>query len=65
MKTLIVGTGVIGIIFGWALAEAGIDVTHYDRPRKKETYRQGLDLDLLDERKGHTGENLAHYDPLC
>jgi pyruvate/2-oxoglutarate dehydrogenase complex dihydrolipoamide dehydrogenase (E3) component len=26
VKTLIVGTGVIGTIYGWALAEAGVDV---------------------------------------
>ena len=65
MKTLIVGTGVIGTIFGWALAEAGIDVTHYIRSGEKKTYRHGLDLDLLDERKGHPGKNLAHYDIHC
>jgi pyruvate/2-oxoglutarate dehydrogenase complex dihydrolipoamide dehydrogenase (E3) component len=26
MKTLIVGAGIIGTIYGWALAEAGVDV---------------------------------------
>ena len=43
MKTLMVGTGVIGTIYGWALAEAGVDITHYVRQGKKEQYRQGVD----------------------
>ena len=29
MKTLIFGTGIIGTIYGWALAEADVDITHY------------------------------------
>ena len=65
MKTLIVGTGVIGTIYGWALAEAGVDVSHYVRPGKQGTYRQGVDLDVLDERKGHQPNNLTHYDLRC
>ena len=32
MKTLVVGTGVIGDACGWALTEAGVDVAHYVRP---------------------------------
>ena len=65
MKTLIVGTGVIGTIYGWALAEAGVDVTHYVRSGKKEQYRQGVELDLLDERKGHAANNQTHYNLRC
>jgi 2-dehydropantoate 2-reductase len=65
MKTLIVGTGIIGTIYGWALAEAGMDVTHYLRPGKKEQYRQGVDLDLLDERKNHIADNKTHYNFRC
>jgi 2-dehydropantoate 2-reductase len=65
MKTLIVGTGVIGTIYGWALAEAGVDVTHYLRPGKLEQYRLGVDLDLLDERKGHLANNQTHYNLRC
>jgi pyruvate/2-oxoglutarate dehydrogenase complex dihydrolipoamide dehydrogenase (E3) component len=34
MKLLIVGAGIIGSIYGWALAEAGHDVTHLVRPGK-------------------------------
>ena len=65
MKTLIVGTGVIGTIYGWALAEAGLDVTHFLRPGKEEQYRQGVDLDILDERKGHIANNQTHYNLRC
>jgi len=65
MKTLIVGTGVIGVIYGWALAEAGVDVTHYVRPGKAQRARQGVDLDVLDERKGHKPNNIAHYALKC
>src|ERR1035441_8956218 len=31
MKVLIVGRGVVGTIYGWALSKAGIDVTHVGR----------------------------------
>jgi 2-dehydropantoate 2-reductase len=31
VKLLVVGTGVIGTIYRWALAEAGHDVTHLVR----------------------------------
>lgn len=65
MKTLIVGAGVIGTIYGWALAEAGVDVTHFVRSGKKKQYRQGVDLDLLDERKGHPANNKTHYNLRC
>jgi 2-dehydropantoate 2-reductase len=65
MKTLIVGTGVIGTIYGWALAEASVDVTHYVRPGKREQYPQGVELDLLDERKGHPANNQTHYNLRC
>ncbi len=65
MKTLIVGTGVIGTLYGWALAEAGVDVTHFVRPGKQRRFTQGVDLDVLDERRGHPANNKAHYAPRC
>jgi 2-dehydropantoate 2-reductase len=65
MKTLIVGTGVIGTIYGWALAEAGVDVTHYVRPGRASRYAAGVALDLLDERKGHKANNQTHYALHC
>jgi 2-polyprenyl-6-methoxyphenol hydroxylase-like FAD-dependent oxidoreductase len=49
-KVLIIGRGVAGTIYGWALSKVGIDVTHVVR-------REGLPdtetLDLLDLRPGH------------
>jgi 2-dehydropantoate 2-reductase len=65
MKTLIVGTGVIGTIYGWALAEAGVDVTHYVRPGKKVGDILEVKLDVLDERKGHKPNNLTSYTMRC
>lgn len=61
MKTLIVGTGIIGVIYGWALAESGVDVTHYVRKGKKDQFRNGVKLDVLDERKGHPKYSMAEY----
>ncbi|HSL42908.1 MAG TPA: 2-dehydropantoate 2-reductase N-terminal domain-containing protein [Anaerolineales bacterium] len=65
MKTLIVGAGIIGTIYGWALSQAGNDVTHLVRKGKKDQFRDGLRLDLLDERKGHTKYNLTKYTIKC
>lgn len=65
MKTLIVGTGIIGTIYGWALTEAGIDVTHYVRKGKSSAYKNGVKLDLIDERKGHRKNNLVTYNLRC
>ncbi len=62
MKTLVIGIGVIGTIYGWALAEAGIDVTHLVR-RGKVSTGDRLRLDVLDERKGHAKQNVAAYAP--
>jgi ketopantoate reductase len=65
MKTLIVGTGVIGVIYGWALSEAGVDVTHFVRKGKTGQFKDGVTLDLLDERKGHPKNNTAQYRLKC
>jgi 2-dehydropantoate 2-reductase len=65
MKTLIVGTGIIGVIYGWALAQAGVDVTHCVRKGKKAQFKDGIDLDVLDERKGHPKYNLTKYALKC
>lgn len=65
MKTLIVGAGIIGVIYGWALAEAGVDITHLVRPGKKEQYKDGVRLDMLDERKGYPKNNSTEYPLIC
>jgi 2-dehydropantoate 2-reductase len=56
----IVGTGVIGTLYGWALSEAGVDVTHLVRPGRA-TGTAKLDLDILDERRGHPKRHRATY----
>jgi ketopantoate reductase len=65
MKTLIVGSGIIGVIYGWALAQAGTDVTHFVRKGKKEQFQDGVNLDILDERKGHPKYNITKYMLKC
>ena len=71
MKTLIVGTGIIGTIYGWALCEAGVDVTHIVRKGKCDQLKGGcrcvqrLKIDVLDERAGHKKYNLTTYTPRC
>lgn len=65
MKTLILGAGKIGTIYGWALAESGVDVTHYVRKGKSAAYQDGVTLDLLDERKGHPKYHVTKYALRC
>jgi len=49
MKVLVIGRGVVGTIYGWALSKAGIDVSHVVR---KEGLPDTDTLDLLDLRPG-------------
>jgi ketopantoate reductase len=63
MKILIVGTGVIGTIYGRALAESGNEVVHYVRKGKKDNFRDGIKVTMLDERKGHKNDKLFTYYP--
>jgi 2-dehydropantoate 2-reductase len=61
MKTLIVGAGIIGTIYGWALAEAGHDITHLVRPGRVAQYKGSIRMDMLDNRKGHKRDYIGHY----
>jgi ketopantoate reductase len=65
MKTLIVGAGMIGVTYGWALSEAGHDVTHFVRAGRKEQLQEGVTLDLIDDRKRHPKTNIATYALKC
>ena len=60
MRVLIVGRGVVGTIYGWALSKAGIDVTHVVR---KEGLPATDTLDLLDLRSGYPKHTRATYAP--
>jgi 2-dehydropantoate 2-reductase len=60
MKVLIIGRGVIGTIYGWALSNAGIDVTHVVRKAGLPTTGT---LDLLDLRAGYPRHARATYAP--
>jgi ketopantoate reductase len=61
MNVLVVGTGIIGTIYGWALHEAGIDVTHLVRKIKPGQQANGLKIDILDERSGYEKYNQTTY----
>src|SRR5690349_3256121 len=65
MKILIVGTGIIGVLYSWALVEAGVDVTHFVRKGTASQFKNGVKLDVLDERKGHPKNNLTTYALKC
>ena len=53
MHVLVVGAGIIGSIYGWALAEGGHHVVHLVRSGRVSALRDGLTLDIFDRRKGH------------
>ena len=59
MKVLIVGRGVVGTTYGWALSQAGVDVTHVVRKDVPRT----TTLDLLDLRPGYPKHARVTYAP--
>lgn len=61
MKILIIGAGIIGSIYGWALSEAGNDVVHLVRPGRASQFAKGMKFDILDKRKGHKKSFLGNY----
>lgn len=61
MNVLIVGTGVIGTIYGWALHVGGIHVTHLVRKGKAANFNSDVTIDVLDERKGYKKYNKTSY----
>jgi 2-dehydropantoate 2-reductase len=61
MKTLIVGAGIIGTIYGWAFTEAGHEVVHLVRPGRAASYGEGFKIDMYDVRRGHKRNFIGHY----
>ncbi len=61
MKVLVIGVGIIGTIYGWALNEAGVEVIHFVRSPKPDLTKYGAKLDILDERKGYKKYNKTTY----
>lgn len=59
MKVLIVGRGVVGTIYGWALSQAGVDITHVVRKQLPCADT----LDLLDLRPGFPKKARVTYSP--
>lgn len=53
MHVLVVGAGIIGSVYGWALAEGGHDVVHFVRLGRAAALRRGMALDISDRRKAH------------
>jgi 2-dehydropantoate 2-reductase len=56
MKTLIIGLGNIGAIHGWALSQAGADITHAVRKGTKDKFETGIKMNVLDLR-GDSAQN--------
>jgi ketopantoate reductase len=63
VRILIVGLGVIGSTYGWALSEKGIDVTHFVRKGRKEKAQSGIFLDIYDTRPHHVEFQKITYEP--
>lgn len=51
MRVLVVGAGIIGSIYGWALSESGHHVVHLVRSGRAAALRGGLEVDVFDRRK--------------
>jgi ketopantoate reductase len=61
MKILIIGAGVVGSIFGWALTAGGQDVTHFIRQGRFGQFKKGMRVDLVDRRPNHKKHTLENY----
>jgi len=72
MRILVFGAGAVGSLYGWALTEAGHEVTHYVRRRRAAEVADGLALDILDGRhrpavtrqERYAARVMTHGDPL-
>lgn len=58
MKILMIGRGVISTQYGWALEQAGNDVTFYVRSGRINQYGDIVNLKILDGRKNKKGDSV-------
>ena len=63
MRICIVGTGVIGTIYGSLFAEAGHDVAHYVRSVESPRVRDGIRIELCDGRTSPPLDRESTYHP--
>jgi 2-dehydropantoate 2-reductase len=61
MRVVVVGAGIVGTIYGWALSASGHHVVHLVRSGKAADLRNGLAVDLFDRRKGRKGNFRGLY----
>lgn len=61
MTILIIGAGIVGSIYGWALAQAGNPVRHLVRTGRAGGLAGGVRLDILDKRKGYPKRFVGTY----
>lgn len=64
MKILVFGRGVIGALYGWALAKAGHTVDFYVRPGRAAEYGASIQLAFLDARRRLNGELVSERWPV-
>jgi len=62
MRILMFGAGVIGTLYGYILAQAGNEVTHYVRRGKKASLENGVRIHLLDGRSKKPKRKTILYD---
>jgi glycine/D-amino acid oxidase-like deaminating enzyme len=60
MKVLIVGRGVVGTFYGWALSQSGAEVTHIVR---RDALPPSVTIGLLDLRAGRSNSAIVTYTP--
>jgi ketopantoate reductase len=64
MRVCVIGSGVIGTIYGSVFAEAGHELAHYVRPGGAGALREGgVVINLLDARRGELRERHVEYRP--
>jgi 2-dehydropantoate 2-reductase len=58
---LIVGAGIIGSIYGWALSAGGNSVTHLVRRGKAPALASGIPIDMFDKRRHRPKHLIGRY----